>query len=297
MKLSALWKAPSPASAPDSGRKARRTADLYQIDEARRPQTVECPFCGSREFRDFRIPRIRCRKCGSTERIRVAKLLLDDLDLPRPGMRVMHIAPELPLAKYLFDRCGNGYEARDAAPARYNFDFTECKRLDLCKEAQYLPSDHYDLIVHNHVIEHVRCNYTMVLLHLHRALKRDGLHMFSIPFTRHKSYAENLSRGLDKQTRTREFGQSNHYRRFTLPHFHATVGAIFDIPIDYDLSKHIPPDTLRRFNIVEEHWKLGPASIFVLRKEDCPILRQVHHSGRALPSVHNRDTARAIDTR
>lgn len=274
MKLTTFWKAKSsqPAVTP---KKEPETADLYEIDESRRPQEVECPFCGSRKFKNFRIPRIRCKKCGSTERMRVTKLLLDDMNLPRPGMRVLHIAPERPLAKYLFDRCGDGYEARDAAPQRYDFDFTTCKPLDLCKDAASLPSEHYDLIVHNHVIEHVRCNYTMVLLHLHRSLKSDGLHMFSVPFTHHKSYAENLARKLDRETRITEFGQHNHFRRFTVPHFQATLGAIFDIPNEYDLSEKIPPETLRRFNIVEEHWKLGPAAVFVLRKEDCRLFREL----------------------
>src|SRR5690606_26115511 len=168
LKLMTFWRTKSsqPAVVPP---KARGTADPYEIDESRRAQRVECPFCGSREFKDFRIPRIRCKECGSTERMRVTKLLLDNMNLPRFGMRVLHIAPERPLAKYLFDKCGDGYEARDVAPQRYSFDFTVCKPFDLCKDAQHLASGQYDLVIHNHVIEHVRCNYTMVLLHLHRS--------------------------------------------------------------------------------------------------------------------------------
>ena len=181
----------------------------------------------------------------------------------------MHLAPEVPLARQLHQVSPQGYEAFDYVPTRYDFEFAECKQLDLCRDAPQLPSDRYDIIIHNHVIEHIACNYTMVLLHLHRALKQDGYHIFSIPFTDHGSYGEAFAPKMNRKLRQKRFGQHNHIRRFSPEDFSQTVGMIFPIADDYNLASIFPPETLLRYHIDPIRWGLSSASVFVLRKDDC----------------------------
>ncbi|CUH42697.1 hypothetical protein RUM4293_01586 [Ruegeria atlantica] len=66
---------------------------------------------------------VRCGQCNSLERTRFLKLLLDKYDFPRPGIRVLHLAPE----KSLFDvLTGKNvkYDPVDIEPK--NFPFCLC---------------------------------------------------------------------------------------------------------------------------------------------------------------------------
>ena len=205
-----------------------------------------CNFCGGSAFRDARqSANSICTACGSTERVRVAKLFLDRHGLPRPGMRIAHFAPEKCLGQYLQGIAGAGYEAYDIDPSRY--DFIETRAFDLCRDVFGLPSDHYDLIVHNHVIEHLPCNYTMALLHLHRALKPDGRHLFSVPIHA-GAYEEDLAE-LPPPQRRQRFRQGDHIRRFGRDTVEMTLGMIFRLPQPYRLDQQFSRAELAAANV------------------------------------------------
>ena len=136
------------------------------------------------------------------------QLFLEQMDLVRPGIRIMHLAPEAGMSRKLID-AGAIYEAYDINPSLYRhckvnyMDLLDCERL---------PSRRYDLIIHSHVIEHVPCNITAVLFHLHRALKDCGTHIFAIPI-HGGSYVEDLG-PMGEEERMRRFNQSDHVRKF-----------------------------------------------------------------------------------
>jgi SAM-dependent methyltransferase len=226
-----------------------------------------CPICGSGSFEDYRnVPKTRCRSCKSNERTRAVKLFLDKYVGLRFGHRVLHFAPEPQLSKHIAGIIGDAYEAVDIDPARYaaKSDFT-IRRLDLCTEAPTLADNRYDMVLHNHVMEHVPCNFTLVLQHLHRAIKPGGVHLFSVPiFSGY--FSEDLNPTLTDDERQTRFGQGDHMRRFGRADFGFTLGAIFGLEPTYSLADFFTHEELRKANIRESQWACSGSSIFYVRK-------------------------------
>src|SRR3546814_85713 len=87
----------------------------------RRSSSMQCNICGNDKFMDMNArPAVRCAKCGSLERARVLKLLMDEIDVLKPGTKVLHLAPEGGLASLIKERVGEEfYDARDIDIERY----------------------------------------------------------------------------------------------------------------------------------------------------------------------------------
>ncbi len=205
-----------------------------------------------------------CANCHSLERTRVVKLLLDHHKLPVPGSRVLHISPERGLATG-FLNAEIEYEPVDIRPDL--FDFCDVRKLDLCAGAANLPNEHYDLIVHSHVMEHVPCCVTAVLYHLHRSLKPDGYHVMCIPFM--DGHYEEALGPLEPAEAEERFGQHDHVRRFGRDDIAATLGMVFDLPLPYDLHERFSSQQLDEVNIPRgERQNLTGSTVFVLRKGD-----------------------------
>jgi phosphoglycolate phosphatase len=142
------------------------------------------------------------------------------------------------------------------------------RRFDLLADAPALPSGAYDLILHSHVMEHVRGNVTAILYHLHRALKPDGRQVCIIPFMRDRHYAEDLG-PLTAEEAAARFGQDDHVRVFGGLDVQATIGMIFALPADYDLLGAFGAGLLARHAIPEAAWSGWSAnSVLVLEKQD-----------------------------
>jgi phosphoglycolate phosphatase len=192
-------------------------------------------------------------------------LHLQRIGVPRAGQRVLHFAPERGLAERLRDIVGAAnYEAYDLHPESYG---SGTQRFDLCRQAHELPSARYDLIVHSHVLEHLPCNYSAVLFHLHRALASDGLHVCCVPFL--EGHYEEQGGRLSNAERKRRFGQEDHVRRFGAADVADTLGMVVRLPSAYDLTGLFPVEALQRANI-PDYARSGysPHSVLVLCKED-----------------------------
>lgn len=225
-----------------------------------------CNVCGGSTFGDMRARRgVRCSTCGSLERTRVMMLQLERLAIPTPEQRVLHFAPERGLSRRLRAavRAGN-YTAYDLHPENFH---PGTERFDLCRQVGELPTGRYDLIVHSHVLEHLPCNYTAVLFHLHRALTATGVHLCSTPIL--PGHYEDQWVGLTEAERKKRFGQEDHVRRFGLDDLAVTLGMVFRLPARYDLTDVFSPEELDRVNI-PDYARQGYSqhSVLVLRKED-----------------------------
>jgi hypothetical protein len=198
------------------------------------------------------------------ERNRLLWLILERYDLFRPGIRVMHMAPELPFAKRFSELLGDQYYACDVDVARYGSHFTVIRPIDLCTDLVKIPSNSFDLIIHNHVLEHLPCDTEGVLREFERVLAPGGHHFLSVPVSGEET-REDLSGDLLPAERTLLFGQADHYRVFG----RKSLKALFDAVWGTREQHHIEPaglfttEELRRAAIPQEAWSgVGSHTIF-----------------------------------
>jgi SAM-dependent methyltransferase len=177
-----------------------------------------CNICGSPVFGDtygekdsaFLRRNVRCEGCGSLERHRLIFEVLRLRGLLSGNRRILHLAPEECLATPFRNRFGSSYLSADIDPGQFPFAVA---RLDLCRDLPTLAPASFDIVLHNHVLEHVACDYRAVAAGLHRLVKPGGLHIFSIPFLE-GGFREALEAHTGAE-RTARFGQSDHMRIFS----------------------------------------------------------------------------------
>ncbi len=227
---------------------------------------MQCNICGGTAFTDMpKRPAVRCVDCGSLERTRIAGLHMTELLKPRAGSHILHFAPERGLSALLREIGGPNYRAVDIDPARYPGLGVE--RFDLCQDVFDLPRDRYDLIVHNHVLEHVEANYSAVLLRLAGSLSDTGTMLFSVPILPGDFTDELLI--ASPEEKLLRFGSSLHVRRFSVETLQKTLGMLFPIPQLYDLRERFDETKLVDCNIPSHHWtNFSGATVFSLRKQD-----------------------------
>ena len=230
---------------------------------------VTCNVCGGERFADMNgRAKARCESCNSLERTRVLKLFLDAPGTVKPGHRILHLAPERGIYESLSKVSGVDYQLADLHPEGYAF--APVKRFDVALEVEGLPSRHYDVVIHSHVMEHVPCNVTAALFHLHRALADGGTHLFSVPFTG-EAYECDLGRISDSE-RVHRFGQSDHYRHFGVGDVHRTLGMVFRLPQRYELTDYFPVEVLDRHNIpAAARSGFTSHAVFCLKKNDLKL--------------------------
>ncbi|WP_165816153.1 methyltransferase domain-containing protein [Kumtagia ephedrae] len=227
---------------------------------------MKCPICAGSTFYDFRGRlNSRCSTCHSVERTRVAKLFIDKIVKLKPGARILHFAPEPGLSKFFQSLSLSAYEPCDLDPERYDIGMP-IRKFDLCSDLGSLKESHYDLIVHNHVLEHLPCNYAVVLQKLQQAVKPGGYQLFSIPMQVGGYYREDLDRKLSSKERAEKFKQFDHFRMFGSLDFDRTVGMVLGIDKDYDLRDYFSENDLLAANIPKRWWRLCGASVFPVKR-------------------------------
>lgn len=236
---------------------------------------MECNICDSREFTNMK-KRInaKCAACGSLERTRVMKLFIDKYAPPRKTDHVLHMAPERGLVNFIAKTVKKqNYVLSDLSETILTRDnwrkIATPKIIDLCNDLENIPDESYDLILHSHVLEHVNCNYTYVLFHLHRILKRTGNIICCIPFMAGwQDYCTTPT--LSDEERTKRFGQFDHMSRFGREDSDMNLGKVINLPVNsYDLTQIFPEEDLVRYNIPERTWRgLSPDTILHFRRDD-----------------------------
>jgi len=230
---------------------------------------MRCNICGGSKFSDMpKRPRVRCDTCGSLERTRVVALWITKHLRFGDDARILHFAPERGLSTMLRAMAGPRYRAVDIEPSRY--PGLPVERFDLCKDVFQLEPGTYDLIIHNHVLEHIECNYSIVLIRLAQALTATGSMLFTVPILQGQFTDELINASLEEK-RAR-FGPMLHVRRFGTDFLQQTLGMIFRLPERYDLLAHFSAEELREANVPEHHWRsYTGASVIHVRRADLRV--------------------------
>lgn len=138
-------------------------------------------------------------------------MVMQRMGLVRRASKILHCAPEPGLFQKL-SRISEDYTAADYNASAHSKWRPEVRFIDLCDIDDRF-SGPFDLIVHNHVLEHLYCAPSKVLSELIFRLSDDGMILFSVPIRRNAITEEELSE-LSAEDRTRRFGQFDHLRMF-----------------------------------------------------------------------------------
>jgi SAM-dependent methyltransferase len=145
--------------------------DPLQHLRARTPR--ECTICG---FTGTFISagarqEARCPNCASKERDRIIALYMRKHGVDAAGKNVLHFSAERPFFRQW--RLYPGYVAGDIKPSPVANAVVDITQLTY-------PTDHFDLIICNHVLEHVPED-AKAMAECFRVMKPGGLGIFSVP--------------------------------------------------------------------------------------------------------------------
>ncbi len=172
---------------------------------------VECPICGG-HFRKFlpygygeAMDNRLCPKCLSLERHRLLWLYLKEkTGFFTDNLKVLHFAPEQPFLKRFRALKNLDYTTADidSPIADLHLDVTEMNN----------PYTQYDVLICNHVLEHVD-NVDKAFSEIKRVLKPGGWAILMVPINPDVDTFEDPS-VTDPEERKRLFGQYDHVRQF-----------------------------------------------------------------------------------
>jgi len=198
---------------------------------------VDCPICGG-HFRKF-LPYGRgkagnnrlCPQCLSLERHRLLWLYLTEkTDFFTAPLKVLHFAPEQSFLERF--------------QALKNLDYTTADldspiadlHLDVTAIGQ--PSDTYDVVICNHVLEHVS-DANKAFAEIKRIMKPGGWAILLVPINPNVDTFEDPSI-TDPKERERLFGQYDHVRQFGRDYAEVLRKAGFKVTEDriyYEISE------------------------------------------------------------
>lgn len=175
-----------------------------------------CNICSSVTFLDFNGRKsVLCSRCNSLERHRLVHYSLTRLGYldSGPTIRILHLAPEESTHRYIDPLHTAGYICADLTPS--NYPHAKCLRLALPDGFDIFPNQYFDLILHNHVLEHIPGDYRSHLAQFLRLLKSGGHMVFTVPNISSSTitiqYGENLA---TDDERLILHGQGDHYKSF-----------------------------------------------------------------------------------
>jgi SAM-dependent methyltransferase len=166
-----------------------------------------CPCCES-TFARFvqRRSESLCPRCRSIARNRVLVLYMSKHPetLP-PGARVLHLAPEPPIHRWL---------SRRSDIARTTADLQARPLVDMQFDAHDIPfpDDSFDLVLCSHVLEHVRDDVAVVR-EFGRVLRPSGRALIQVPARWTLEVTDDDPSVVSPADRLARFGQHDHVRR------------------------------------------------------------------------------------
>lgn len=153
-----------------------------------------------------------CYKCGSTDRERLMYLFLKDklsLFEGDKNKRILHVSPERNLTKILLEHGFSEYICGDKfMPGPYNYPSYV---IDLDITAIHFEDNYFDLIICNHVLEHIE-NDDVAMKELHRVLKSGGTGILQVPISKNSAKTYEDFSIQDPKEREIAFGQMDHVR-------------------------------------------------------------------------------------
>lgn len=144
----------------------------------------------------------RCPNCGSNDRTRLIYFYISKFINVKNDTNILHVAPEIEVEKYLRKK-SNFYISTDlfSKNVSLNSDIS-----DLC-----FKNDFFDLIICNHVLEHVK-DLKKALKEIYRVLNKNGLAILQVPISPVLEKTIEAKNNWSNTDKLKNFGQSDHNR-------------------------------------------------------------------------------------
>ncbi len=197
-----------------------------------------------------------CPVCRSRERHRLIYLYLQHhTTFFHQPQKFLYVAPA-PCLHTAFQQLHHldyisGDIDTDEREAEFDLDVTQIN----------YPDNTFDIILCNHVLEHVPDD-RRAMRELRRVLKPDGLAILQVPFSPIRAETFEDFSITSEEDRYRVFGQKDHVRIYGLDYMDRLQESGFVL----DLFKWWEDDTLQEVNQGNKHGLLGNEPLFVVRK-------------------------------
>ena len=202
----------------------QRRLSKYRKDEISNPEDMKyyCPCCGLK-IRDFVVADyldaehfnpnrykntkqdVLCPACMSLPRHRILAAWLDEHQEIIQGKKVLYFAPEYSMMLWMNQ---NGMSCTTA-------DLYDTADLRLDIQATGLSDESFDVIICNHVLEHVD-DCRVALNEIYRILKPGGSFICSFPMDMNVDTVDEDPEIRTDEVRYKRFGQNDHKRVFGL---------------------------------------------------------------------------------
>ena len=119
-----------------------------------------CSICKKGHLFEYNNkPLERCDVCGAKARHRVGAYLYKQKlsEMKGRGLRCLHMAPEQAFFDLLTDFFADGYQPADGNPERYSH--VTATKMFLPQDFSKFPQGHFQVIIHNHMLEHIPGSY------------------------------------------------------------------------------------------------------------------------------------------
>lgn len=183
------------------------------------------------------LERYLCPNCGCNDRDRHLWLYMGAVGLVEaiPESRILHIAPEARIEARVRSLNPREYVTGDLIPQR-----PEHRQIDV-QELPF-PSGSFELILCNHVLEHV-ADPDRAMTELGRCLTRDGHLVAQTPFAPKLKWTFEMSEPTSPQFARVFFGQEDHVRLFgaDLPGRFAAAGLRGELSVHGQLLRDRDP--------------------------------------------------------
>ncbi len=209
----------------------------------------ECPVCGARrrKFLPYGYSTLRdnalCPSCLSLERHRLLWLYLTrETDIFSRKLDLIHIAPEVCMMRHLKRSQNVEYTTADLESplADMHFDVQSIP----------LPDDSYDVIICNHIMEHVMDD-VKAMGELHRIMKPGGWGVVLSPVERDREFTYEDDSITDPAERSRIFGQYDHRRVYGRDYAARLSSVGFEVDaVDY--IEHFTSDEISLYSLTNE---------------------------------------------
>lgn len=175
------------------------------------PWGLDVPILKQKQVVGAGLRRAACYRCGSSDRERLVFAYLDSRLAIRSdagSMRVLHIAPEPLLSERLRQAQFCEYVCGDLFADGYIYP-SHVQNMNVL--AMPFSDDHFDLIICNHVLEHVPDDRA-AMRSIYRVLKPGGRAILQVPISLNSRTTFENPSITDPREREQLFGQFDHVR-------------------------------------------------------------------------------------